>query len=95
MRKITNNVSNAFENNRAFKSGNDTVTVSDESTQMRLHGNLIAEKIKGKLFISNCGWQTNTTKERLNGLSGVSIQQKKGTWYLNGKEWNGERIEVK
>ena len=38
------------------------------------------------------GYKTNTTKERLNGIPGVCIQQKKGVWYLNGKEmldgWN-------
>lgn len=95
MRKITNNVTNAFENNSPFRSGNDEVKVSTESTQMLLHGNLIAEKVKGVLYISNCGWQTNTTKERLNGLSGVSICQKKGVWYLNGVAWDGKRIAVK
>jgi hypothetical protein len=31
----------------------------------------------------------------LNGLDGVSIQQKAGIWYLNGKEWEGELIDVK
>lgn len=36
------------------------------------------------------GWATPPTKERLNALDGVSIQQKKGKWYLNGVEWSGE-----
>lgn len=99
MRKITNNVTTAFENNRPFKSGNDEVRVSKDSTQMLLHGNLIAEKVKGVLFISNCGWQTNTTKERLNGLNGVRIQQIKGVWYLFdktgiGRPWDGKRTKV-
>ena len=47
------------------------------------------------LSITNAGWESNTTKERLNGLDGVSIQQKAGIWYLNGKEWEGELIDVK
>lgn len=40
------------------------------------------------------GYATVTTKERLNALEGVGIQQKKGKWYLNGVEWNGEWIKV-
>lgn len=95
MRKITSNVTNAFENNRAFRSGNDEVRVIGTTVQMFLHGNMIAERKNGKLTISNCGWQTNTTKERLNGLNGVSINQSKGTWYLNGKAWDGKPIVVK
>jgi hypothetical protein len=44
--------------------------------------------------ITNAGWRSNTTKERLNGLPNVSIQQKKGDWYLNGEVWNGQSTEV-
>lgn len=96
MRKITDNVTNAFMNGIAFKSGNDKVEINDNEVQMFLHGHLIAKRTKGnKLFITNCGYFTNTTKERLNGLPNVSIQQKKGVWYLNGKEWDGKFIEVK
>lgn len=95
MRKITNNVTNAFENNRAFKSGNDEVKISQDSVQMLLHGNIIAEKTKGFLYITNCGWKTNTTKERLNGISGINICQKKGLWYLNGEAWNGNLIKIR
>lgn len=97
MRKVTNNVVNAFLANRDFKSGNDQVLVinNGKCVQMLLHSHPIAEKKDNKLFINNCGYFTNVTKERLNGLPNVHIQQKKGVWYLNGKEWNGERIEVK
>jgi len=45
-------------------------------------------------MITNAGWQSNTTKERLNGLSGVSIYQKNFQWFLNGKPWNGDWITV-
>ena len=46
------------------------------------------------LSISNAGWQSNTTKERLNGLPNVGIYQKNWQWYLNGNEWNGEWTRV-
>lgn len=46
------------------------------------------------VFITNAGWQSNVTKERLNGLHNVSICQKKGVWYLNGQQWDGKLIKV-
>ncbi len=95
MRKITNIITNAFIAGNPLRQGNDEVRINGKITELRLHGHVIAERINGKLFICNCGYQTNVTKERLNGLPNVSIQQKKGVWYLNGKEWNGNRIEVK
>jgi hypothetical protein len=62
---------------------------------MRLHGNLIAKiDADGTLAITNAGWFTNTTKERLNGIPGVSICQKKGDWYLNGRKWDGGWITI-
>ena len=42
-----------------------------------------------------CGWNTATTKERLNALPDVSIQQVRGEWFLNGREWDGKLIDVK
>lgn len=54
-----------------------------------LHGNSIIWKVASGYMISACGWRTNTTKERLNALPKVSINQVKGIWYLNGKEWDG------
>ncbi len=95
MRTVTENVINAFANNKAFKSGNDRVIINTDSVDLLLHNNLIAYKKEGKLFITNCGYKTNLTKDRLNGIDGVSIQQKKGIWFLNGKEWNGKLIEIK
>ena len=67
--------------------------------ELYLHDNKIAEihktKRKKVLKITNAGWKTNTTKERLNGLNGVRINQRKGVWYLNDKEWNGDLITIK
>ena len=61
---------------------------------MILHNTTIAEKRGGQLTIFCGNWKTDTTKERLNGLQGVSIQQKKGEWYLNGELWDGSSIGI-
>lgn len=97
MRKITIETVNAFNNSKRFKKANMEVEVLPNVTIMKLHGNAIAYRYNDPektLSITNCGWQTRTTKERLNGIEGVSIHQKAGQWYLNGKEWDGELIDV-
>ena len=64
-------------------------------TLLKLHGNTIAILNElNELFITNCGWFTNTTKERLNALPNVCIYQKNWIWYLNGKEWNGKLTQI-
>ena len=98
MRKITQESIQAFNNCKPFNKQNMQVQVLPNVTILKLHNNPIAYRYndpKQTLSITNAGWQTNTTKERLNGLEGVRINQSKGIWYLNGKEWNGELIEIK
>ena len=97
-RQITTLAATAFQNGTAFKRDNTKVTIEvDGAVCLHLHGHLIAKRYsdgKKETEITNAGWATNTTKERLNGLDGVSIYQKKGIWYLNDKEWNGDWIIV-
>ena len=97
MRKITSDSVDAFMNAEKFNSGNTSVEVLENVTILKLHGNSIAYRYnnpKRTLMVSNCGWQTATTKERLNGIPGVNVYQKKGQWYLNDGEWDGELIEI-
>ena len=103
MRKITQEAVECFNNSTPFKKGNTQVIVSDNKllTLMTLHGNTIAslhreesDHEQATLFITNCGWFTTTTKERLNGLDGVQVHQSKGEWYLNGQAWDGRSIKV-
>ena len=98
MRKITQETVNAFNNAQAFKKANMEVEVLPNVTIMKLHGNAIAYRYNDPqrtLSITNCGWESNTTKERLNALHGVNIQQINFVWYLNGEAWNGELKEIK
>jgi hypothetical protein len=85
-RQITEQAVRAFDNNREFHLSNTTVTVDDGVTKMYLFGNLIAKKENNKLYVTLAVYNTPTTRERLNGLSGVSICQRNFTPYLNGKE---------
>ena len=91
MRKITQDAIRAFRYRQTFKRGNTEVKVFDNSVALFLHGNIIAEyAADGGLYIRDGGWQSNTTKERLNGLPNVHIYQKDFQWYLNGEAWSGD-----
>jgi hypothetical protein len=97
MRQITKESINAFLNAKKFNKQNMAVEVLPNVTVLKLHGNEIAYLYNDPnktLSISNCGWFTPTTKERLNALPNVHIQQKNYIWYLNGKEWNGDLIDI-
>lgn len=91
MRKVTSEAVEALMNGYDYKCGNTKVA----GQAMYLHGHKIAWRVKSMLFISNCGYFTVTTKERLNGIPNVTIQQIKGEWYLNGKPWDGKPIRVR
>ena len=94
-RKITNESVDKFLSRETFKKSNMEVLREGTIYYLKLFGNKIAAiEADGRLWISNAGWDTKTTKERLNGLPGVSIQQKKGEWYLNGNQWDGNPTYV-
>jgi len=97
MRQITKESINAFLNAKKFNKQNMAVEVLPNVTVLKLHGNEIAYLYNDPnktLSIQNCGWFTPTTKERLNALPNVNIHQKNYIWFLNGKEWNGELIDI-
>lgn len=90
MRKITSTVVESFLNRRSIRIDN----THTDGTTLYLHGNPIAKHTPEGLEITNAGWFSSTTKERLNALPGVRIQQKAGTWYLNGNEWDGKKTII-
>jgi len=97
MRTITEKSIEKFLNAETFKSGNTSVEVLPNVTILKLFGNAIAYQYNDPertLSITNCGYETATTKERLNGLPNVKINQTKGKWFLNDVEWDGKLIDV-
>ena len=98
MKKITKESVAAFYSGTPFNESNTSVEVLPNVTILKLFGNEIAylyNDTERTLSITNAGWQSVTTKERLNGLKGVQISQKDYVWYLNGTEWNGKLIDIK
>lgn len=93
-RKITSAAINAFMTSNSYSGSNTKVITENGCTRLFLFGHLIAKRDGNTISITNAGYSTPTTKERLNGIPGVSIAQKKGVWYLNGEKWDGKWIVI-
>lgn len=92
MRQITREIVAAFMRRETKKIGNSRT----DGTTLYLHDNAIAKfDNDGQLWVTNADWKSATTKERLNGIPGVSIYQKDYTWYLNDEPWNGDWVLIK
>jgi len=90
MRQITRDIVQAFESRNSLRIDNSRT----DGRSLWLFNNQIAEWRWDGLWISNAGWKSKTTKERLNGLSGVNIYQLRGIWFLNDRIWDGGWVNV-
>ena len=82
MRKITKDINRAFEQGRAKTIGN---THTDGNT-VWLHGNAIVRRNEGGAIEATlAGWNTLTTRERVNGITGMQFHQVNFEAFLDGK----------
>ena len=80
----------ALANSKNWQSGNTSVHFDPESgvSIVRLHGNKIAEVSDNDMTIFDGGWQSVTTKSRLNALcqefcvAGEGVFQSDFAWYV-------------
>ncbi len=91
MRKIETQMNAALANSKNWQSGNTSVHFNEENNTsvVRLHGNKIAVLGDDFLEIFDGGWQTTTTKSRLNAIinrfcNGVTdgVYQRNFQWYV-------------
>lgn len=97
MKKITEKSVEAFMNAKSFKSSNTQVEVLPNVTILRLFGNAIAYRYNDPtrtLSVTTAGWNTPTTKERLNGIPCVRVSTRKGQLYLNDHPWDGSLVDL-
>ena len=98
VRIITANACKAFMDGTPFRLDNTEVKVSDGLVTLSLHGNIIAmrEPDVQSIDVTTQGWNTMTTRERLNGLPNVRVHNSGSVLFLNGKEWDGnwQTVEV-
>jgi len=90
MRVIEQKMNDAILNNRNWASGNTTVTFNPETNESTvfLHGNKIAVIGDDFVQIFDGGWQSSTTKSRLNsilkehGIKGECVFQRNFNWFI-------------
>ena len=72
MRKITSDIKQAFERGESLKIGNTRT----DGTSVFLHGNeIIRRDINGLVFATLAGYNTRTTRERVNGITDMGFHQ--------------------
>lgn len=88
MRKIERLMNAAITAGKDFKLANTEVISCSNVSDVFLHGNLIARIGETWIELFDGGWQSNTTKSRLNailcehGCPGEGIFQKNWEWFI-------------
>ena len=89
MRKIERQMIQAIQENKDLKVANTEVISCSHVSDVYLHGNLIARIGETWMELFDGGWQSNTTKSRLNallqafGMEGECVFQKNFQWFVN------------
>ena len=89
MRKIERDMNRAIRTGRNFSSSNTAVRHGfDNEADVYLHGNHIATVKDHSIIIKDGGWQSNTTKSRLNAIleefaSGCRVIQRDFEWFVS------------
>ena len=87
-RKIEVQMNDAISNQKDWKSANTQVLTEDNVSRVFLHGNQIATIGENFIQLFDGGYQSNTTKSRLNailaehGVEGEGIFQKNFQWFV-------------
>ena len=89
MRKIEKLMNVAIQNNTDWRMSNTEVSNNDGVSTVYLHGNKIAEIGDAFVRIFDGGWQSNTTKSRLNAIINEfcnaytdGVFQQNFAWYI-------------
>ena len=89
MRKIERQMNAAITDGKDWKLANTEVITCSNVSDVFLHGNLIARIGETWIELFDGGWQSNTTKSRLNailsehGIPGESVFQKNFQWFVS------------
>ena len=89
MRKIETQMNAAIQGNQNWSSGNTQVVTNMGVSTVYLHGNKIALVDENSLTLFDGGYQSTTTKSRLNALctefcvDGECVYQKNFQWYVD------------
>ena len=102
MRKIESQMCAAVQNNIDWQKDNTSVHFDPETgvSVVRLHGSKIAEVTDTDMTIFDAGYQTMTTKSRLNALiqefciEGEGVYQKNYQWFVRFTNDSGKTFQT-
>ena len=80
------------------KLGNNTYLerFDDDTIVIKLHSTYVVTYCKnGDVILDSGGWQSKTTKDRINKYSPVGVHQKKREWFLDDGREFFDRIIVR
>ena len=89
MRKIESEMNAAIRGRRNWSKANTSVVINDSNDALvYLHGNFIAKVSQYAVNLFDGGWQSVTTKSRLNAILnefhyGSSVYQRNWNWFVN------------
>ena len=89
MRKIERLMNQAIADCQNWKMGNTEVQFFDGVSFVFLHGNCIAQVKENSVSLFDGGWQSATTKSRLNailqahGIKGECVFQRNWNWFVH------------
>ena len=89
MRKIERQMLQAIVDDRNWSKDNTRVECSFDCADIYLHGHRIAHyrRSDSSLKVNNCGYETNTTKSRLNALIDFVADPTKNGIFQKNWEW--------
>jgi hypothetical protein len=91
VRKVTSSIVRAWQQGKS-KTVSNTHT---DGESIWLWGNKIVRTLaSGEVQVSTSGWNTLTTRERLNGICGQRVTQCRGQLFMGSEPWDGSWITV-
>jgi hypothetical protein len=83
-------------NKTSRKAANNTVVrIENETAIIRLHEtDIVTIKQNGNAILNSGGWQTVTTKERINRYTSAGISQRNSIWYMRDGSLFYDGIEI-
>ncbi len=91
-------MNHAIRQGRNFSSSNTSVQHDGAETFVYLHGNHIATVRQNSILLFDGGWQSNTTKSRLNALLdefsyGARVFQRNFEWFVGYKNLKEDFVD--
>lgn len=87
MRKVTERIRKAFWKGQSLKVGN----TETDGVSVWLHGNVIVKREpNGQVLATLAGWNTPTTRERVNGITGLNFHQVNFEPCIDGRPCNAD-----